>query len=252
MRSPRLFYPRFLSHHNFYSPTTTPVSKGTTPEILKPNKEEDVQAAEKGVKVPSHECVISWDNFKQHIDGRDLVDIYGINNDDSVVPGTSFKLSALWTSVNDTYVRRRGSTWNTAANRCVFLDGLFARIDNARVILKGPLGDNMIVYFVSSDPEKFVIIHVCFESQRIENGRCPSTLTHIMTKDQRDTPTNNEGIREGPIRLNDIPWSQIEDDLKNCLGQLFVDDTQPQIYYTWRNSACPVPGTDAFEKGVSG
>jgi endonuclease/exonuclease/phosphatase (EEP) superfamily protein YafD len=35
--------------------------------------------------------------------------------------------------------------------------------------------------------------------------------------------------------MNDIPWSEMEADLQRCIGQSFIDDTDPQLVWFWRN-----------------
>jgi hypothetical protein len=52
-------------------------------------------------------------------------------------------------------------------------------------------------------------------------------------KDQRETQIDDDGIRRGDIVLNDIHWTLIEETFKNCLGQQFVDKTEPQISWVW-------------------
>jgi hypothetical protein len=45
---------------------------------------------------------------------------------------------------------------------------------------------------------------------------------------------NDAGIREGPIILNDIDWSELESTFKDCFSQEIKDDQEPHIFWGWR------------------
>ncbi|XP_060594994.1 uncharacterized protein LOC132749286 [Ruditapes philippinarum] len=242
----------------FYNgPITTPVDPGTTPHIDKLSEDER-QAQGRGVRVPPNDCVISWNDFQQKIANKEWIGLYGIDDDDELNPGDAFKFSVRWIVENDTTLRRQGSLWFNG--RCVFADGVFRRIDGDRAIF-GSIGGNVFAtstrrdYFVCSrrDPIQWCIFYICYDSDKVQDGRCPNSETVIVFREQRDTDINGAGIREGPIRLDDIDWSELESILKECLSQEIKDDQDPQVFWAWRtpNSiACPVPGTPAFDEGV--
>ena len=47
-------------------PTTTP-SPGTTPDIQKISEADDKLASDIGIKVPSGDCITSWNDFKADV-----------------------------------------------------------------------------------------------------------------------------------------------------------------------------------------
>ena len=41
----------------------------------------------------------------------DWISPYGIDNDFPLNPGIAYNLNIMWTEVNSTFIRRRGSSW---------------------------------------------------------------------------------------------------------------------------------------------
>ncbi|XP_060602442.1 uncharacterized protein LOC132755574 [Ruditapes philippinarum] len=107
-------------------------------------------------------------------------------------------------------------------------------------------------FFVSFDPERYVIFYICYDVNESIRGRCRNSEIFLMLKDQRDSSNDDNGVRRDDIILDDIHWTLIEETFKNCLGQQFVDETDPQIRWVWENDDCAKPGTSEFESGVSG
>ncbi|XP_060562675.1 uncharacterized protein LOC132722236 [Ruditapes philippinarum] len=243
----------FLSRNHFvYPPNTTPADPGTTPNVMTLSEEDDKQAAEKGIKIPSDDCVITWDQFNEHIKDRDWINVYAVNNEQ--VTGELLKYSTIWTVVSDTVIRRRTSFWDSIVKGCVYGDNTFARIHDSRAIFVSQTGNLVALptrndYYVSSNPEKYFFYFVCIDNTEVVDGRCPSSIILVMIKDQRENDLNDKGVRGGPIRMNDIPWSEIEADLQRCHRQSFIDDTDPKVVWTWRNEECPKPWTPAAEQG---
>ncbi|XP_045182078.2 uncharacterized protein LOC123540829 [Mercenaria mercenaria] len=237
------------------TPVTTPANPETTPTIVRPTEEDERLANEIGVKVPPDDCVISWEDFIKYVVNRDYIGIYGINDDDALNPGVPFKASIKWNVVNETTMRRRVSLWDSGTNKCLFADGLFRRVDESRAIF-GLISGNIFAtanrkdYLVCGKDYIYCIFFICFDSQNNRQGRCHISQTVLLVRDQRDQPPNSEGVREQQIRLNDIPWTNIDNDFQKCFGQTFVDDKDPQIFYTWKNPSCAVPGTAQFDEGV--
>ncbi|XP_060573148.1 uncharacterized protein LOC132731055 [Ruditapes philippinarum] len=70
-----------------YPPFTTTSEPGTTPEKVTISPEDEQKADEIGIRIPPDECIISWDQFKEHVVGRNWLDIYDIDDDDALFPG---------------------------------------------------------------------------------------------------------------------------------------------------------------------
>ncbi|XP_060594993.1 uncharacterized protein LOC132749285 [Ruditapes philippinarum] len=242
-------------------PTPIPphVDPGTTPDINKLSEDER-QAQGQGVRVPPNDCVISWHDFQQKIANQEMIGLYGIDDDNDINPGVAFKFTVRWSVENDTMIRRRGSLWFSETKSCIFADGVFQRIDGDRAIFRSVSGnafitDNRMDYFVWSkrEPIQWCIFFICYDSQNVRDGRCPNSELVAVFREQRTTDINDAGIREGPIILNDIDWSELESTFKDCFSQEIKDDQDPQIFWGWRtpnNEACAVPGTPAFEEGA--
>ena len=61
------FFRHLSRNHLVYAPNITPADPGTTPNVITLSEEDNKLAAEKGVQVPSDDCVITWDQFNEHV-----------------------------------------------------------------------------------------------------------------------------------------------------------------------------------------
>lgn len=253
-----LLYPQFpptITAPTTTTTTTTPLPPRSPINNLTPT--DDQAATNIGVKVPPESCIITFDQFQQNLPGRNWIGIYSIDDDENLNPGIAYKIHLLWTVTNDTTIRRRLSLWDNITKKCLYADGMFVReTSTGRAIFRSS-GGNLFAaaarkdYFVSSDPANYVIFYICYDTDKIRDGRCITSEIFLVVKDQRPQPTNGNGIPSGELTLNDIPWGKIESDFKDCLGQQFVDSTDPQINWVWINPECPVPGTQAYESGIA-
>ncbi|XP_060602441.1 uncharacterized protein LOC132755573 [Ruditapes philippinarum] len=248
---------RLPIYHPGYGVTTMmPMTTTTAPPASMPiSDEDDFFAAEIGVRLPPKECVISYDQFVEHVVEMDWHSPYSIDNDYPINKGVAFKFSVVFSLVNSTHIRRRGSLWDDFEMRCLFADGEFVRVDNEKAIFASAGGNlfatsGRVDYFVSFDPSRYVIFYICYDTNKSIRGRCPNSEILLLLKDQRETQIGDDGIRRGDIILNDIHWTLIEETFKNCLGQQFVDETEPQISWVWDKDDCPKPLTRQFEEGT--
>ncbi|XP_053395932.1 uncharacterized protein LOC128556053 [Mercenaria mercenaria] len=246
----------------FPFPFTSTMKPSTTttrrPRPISPiSPRDDIWAELIGVRIPPKECVISFDEFVMHVVDMDYVSPYAIDNDYPVNPEISFKWSPRWTLENNNGVRRRGSYWNDITEKCAFLDFVFQRVDETKAIFGSEGATDVFVtaerkdYMVSLDPKKYVIQYICYS--QVERNRCKDAELLVVIKEQRPNPPDNNGKVTGEICMDDIDWPLIEYTFRNCLGQQFVDHTEPQIMWLWENDGkptedCAKPGTDAFRR----
>ncbi|XP_053395931.1 uncharacterized protein LOC128556052 [Mercenaria mercenaria] len=243
----------------FTSTMMTPTTKAPPP-IRPISRIDDTLSALIGVRIPPKECVISYDDFVEHAVDEDWITLYGIDNDLPINKDINFKWTARWDVINQTHIRRRGSYWNNLTGKCTFVEGQFNRIDDKKAIfgaVSGIVGTlDRRDYIVSFLPSKYVIVYVCFDASNINSDRCPNSVVVLLVKEQRTTPPDSDtGIVSGDICLDKMPWWLIEYTLKYCLGQQFVDDTEPQIMWYWENEGgptvdCAKPGTEAFQREI--
>ncbi|XP_045159573.1 uncharacterized protein LOC123524980 [Mercenaria mercenaria] len=237
-----------------HPPTTTPANPGTTPTIPRPSEDDERLAAEIGVKIPSDDCVISWEDFKNKVANKPWIGIYGLDDDKALNPGVAFKGSLLWNVINETTIRRRGS-FRDSIDECLFADGVFKRADDSLAIFQSISGNlfaaaNRKDYLVCGPEFRFCIFFIVYDTQNNRQGRGNLTEAFLLVKDQRSQPPNSEGVIEQQITLNDLPWTLMDKYLQKCLGQTFVDDRDPQLFYAWKNPSCAAPGTAKFDEGA--
>ncbi|XP_053394783.1 uncharacterized protein LOC128555691 [Mercenaria mercenaria] len=255
---------RFRRPTIFPNPFTSTMMPPTTtmePPPIKPISFKDtVDSARIGVRVPPKECVISFEDFVQHVVNMDYISPYDIDNDMVLNPEVTHKWSPRWEYVNETTVRRLGSYWDNLTGKCTFADGLFSRADETKAIFGATSGrfanTGRRDYILSFSPSEYIIQYVCYDGNKINEFRCPNSEILLLFKEQRTNPPDSDtGIISGDICLNDIPWQLVEYTWKNCLGQQFVDDTEPQIMWLWDNAGgptvdCAKPGTEAFRREI--
>ncbi|XP_045184150.2 uncharacterized protein LOC123542386 [Mercenaria mercenaria] len=254
---PPNYFPPFPTNFPPF-PTTTQSTTSqpmTTPNIMMVSEEDDKKASEFGIKIPPHECIISWDQFKENVPGKQYAEIYDIDFDDNRFPGGIKKAQLQFSIVNDSSIRREASLRVEALDMCLYIFGIEERVDPNKAIFE-PLSGNALVFpgrrdfVVSSDPSRYIFYFFCYEYDTRKEDRCPSGIVILLLKDDREWPKGGDGIPDRQIRLNDVPWGDIEKTMKKCFLQQFVDDTNPQANYVWKGEDCAVPGSDVYKNGI--
>ncbi|XP_060567033.1 uncharacterized protein LOC132725865 [Ruditapes philippinarum] len=249
----RNYFPRFSNDLLPFTQQTTISPLGTTPDILMISEAEENLTAEKGIKIPPHDCIISWDQLKEHIADVNYIGIYDLDDDDDVFPGRGFKNHLRLQVLNETSIRREAGAWFPSFNTCGSVFGIDERVDGAKAIFRPVSGNAFIVpgkrdYIVSLNPSRYIFYFFC--QSEPQDNRCRDALLILLVKDEREWPREGDGIPKGQIRLDDIPWGEIGSTLMACFGQQFIDDTDPQIKWGWTGPECAVPGSEVFEKAI--
>ncbi|XP_053394784.1 uncharacterized protein LOC128555692 [Mercenaria mercenaria] len=256
---------RFRRPTIFPNPFTSTMMPRTTTTTLPPpsrpiDSRDDIDSARIGVRIPPRECVISYSDFVTHVADMDYISPYGIDNDYPISELISFKWAVKWKLINDTHIDRLGSYWDDTTKMCGFLDSTFKRIDETKAIFGPATGATGAFvtstrkdYILSFDVQNHVMQYVCYSG--VDESRCKDAEIFLLVKEQRPNQPGSDGKVTGEICLDDIDWRLIEETFKNCLGQQFVDDTDPQIMWLWENDGeateeCAKPGTPAFRSSL--
>ncbi|XP_060567063.1 uncharacterized protein LOC132725890 [Ruditapes philippinarum] len=228
----------------------------TTPGVMMVSDEDDKLADDIGMKIPAQDCILSWDDFKNHVVGKNYIELYDISDNEMFISGMTTKVHLRYSLLNDTVIKRDLSLRIDDTNTCAYVPGLEERVDSEKAIFRALSGFTVsptrMDFVVSSDPSKYLFYFFCYTGDTIMDGRCSQGLNVLLVEDKRSWPQDGDGVPEGQINLDDIPWGDIERTMIRCFGQQFLDDTDPQAIWTWRGKECAVPGSDVYNEAVMG